>query len=241
MKQEVLQAQKLYKKGMKLVDIAKKLDVPAGTVRRWKCTYGWDERSGENSERSKYGKKKKDKEPKEVISTNPALNEKQQIFCTYYVKCFNATKAYMKAYGCDRYSAGKSGHNLLKKPEIREEIEKLKQTKLSRELLTADDIFQKYIDIAFADIMDCIDVVKGVAVLKPADQIDGTVISEIRFGKDTSVRLADRMRALQWLTDHVDLMTEEQKIKIEMLKKQSEKISQDDQAEEDGVNIYNDV
>lgn len=47
------QAQALYLKGLKLVDIARQLDLPEGTVRRWKSTYKWDnERSDENSERS---------------------------------------------------------------------------------------------------------------------------------------------------------------------------------------------
>ena len=32
----------LYQKGYKLVDIAKELDIPDGTVRRWKKTYNWD-------------------------------------------------------------------------------------------------------------------------------------------------------------------------------------------------------
>ena len=32
----------LYRQGHKLVDIAKQLDLPEGTVRRWKCTYKWD-------------------------------------------------------------------------------------------------------------------------------------------------------------------------------------------------------
>ena len=32
----------LYRQGLKLVDIAKKLDLPEGTVRRWKCTYKWE-------------------------------------------------------------------------------------------------------------------------------------------------------------------------------------------------------
>ena len=40
-------AYELYKSGMKLVDIAAKLDVPPGTVRRWKSTHNWD---GERSE-----------------------------------------------------------------------------------------------------------------------------------------------------------------------------------------------
>lgn len=47
------QAQALYLKGLKLVDISRKLDLPEGTVRRWKSTYKWDnERSDKNSERS---------------------------------------------------------------------------------------------------------------------------------------------------------------------------------------------
>ena len=33
-----IEAEEMYKNGMKLVDIAKKLDVPASTVRRWKST-----------------------------------------------------------------------------------------------------------------------------------------------------------------------------------------------------------
>ena len=46
----------LYKQGLKLVDIAKQLDVPEGTVRRWKCTYKWDD-----SERSKKANARKKK------------------------------------------------------------------------------------------------------------------------------------------------------------------------------------
>lgn len=38
-----IEAEEMYKSGMKLVDIAKKLDVPASTVRRWKSTQNWDE------------------------------------------------------------------------------------------------------------------------------------------------------------------------------------------------------
>ena len=37
-----IEAEEMYKRRMKLVDIAKKLDVPASTVRRWKSTQNWD-------------------------------------------------------------------------------------------------------------------------------------------------------------------------------------------------------
>ena len=48
-------AEQMYHNGKKLVDIAKELDVPYGTVRRWKSTQKWD---GEKSKR-KRGRPKK--------------------------------------------------------------------------------------------------------------------------------------------------------------------------------------
>lgn len=57
------QAKELYLAGKKLVEIAKYLDLPEGTVRRWKCTYKWggekSERSDRKSERSKRIEKRK--------------------------------------------------------------------------------------------------------------------------------------------------------------------------------------
>ena len=58
--EKAAKAEAMYHDGMKLVDIARKLDVPPGTVRRWKSTYHWDgnskkkqnERSDNKSERS---------------------------------------------------------------------------------------------------------------------------------------------------------------------------------------------
>ena len=47
------QAEAMYRKGMKLVEIASQLNLPEGTVRRWKCTHKWDnDRSKKKSERS---------------------------------------------------------------------------------------------------------------------------------------------------------------------------------------------
>lgn len=51
--ERIVQAKELYLKGWKLVEIAGQLNLPEGTVRRWKSTYKWDsERSDKNSERS---------------------------------------------------------------------------------------------------------------------------------------------------------------------------------------------
>lgn len=43
---KVSEAEQLVLKGYKLIDIAKELQLPEGTIRRWKSTYKW------NSQRS---------------------------------------------------------------------------------------------------------------------------------------------------------------------------------------------
>lgn len=57
------QAKDMYLEGEKLVEIASQLNLPEGTVRRWKCTHKWDnERSDKKNERSR--KRKRGAQPK---------------------------------------------------------------------------------------------------------------------------------------------------------------------------------
>lgn len=223
--QKAEKARELYKGGMKLVEIASQLEVPAGTVRRWKSTYHWDseqqnERSEKKSERSESKKSVMKKavadEVKQVIQ-NTDLTDKQQLFCIHYIRCFNATKAYQKAYGCGYTTAVTNGPALLGNTRIKEEILQLKQDRLNREFLNESDIFQKYMDIAFADINDFVDI--SACFVTAKDGIDGTIVSEVSNTQSgVKIKLADRMKALQWLTDHMDLATEKQKAEIALLK-----------------------
>ena len=223
--QKAEKARELYKGGMKLVEIASQLEVPAGTVRRWKSTYHWDgeqqsERSEKKRERSESKKSVTKKavadEVKQVIQ-NTDLTDKQQLFCIHYIRCFNATKAYQKAYGCDYTTAMVNGSQLLRNPKVKDEILRLKQDRLNREFLSESDIFQKYMDIAFADINDFVDISAGFVTAK--DGIDGTIVSEVSNTQSgVKIKLADRMKALQWLSDHMDLATEKQKAEIALLK-----------------------
>ena len=116
------EARQLYQRGMKLVEIASQLNLPEGTVRRWKCTHKWDsERSDKNSERSekkKVKKKKAAESEREQVMENPDLTDKQRLFCIYYIRCFNATKAYQKAYGCSYEIAMRSGSRMLRNVEV---------------------------------------------------------------------------------------------------------------------------
>lgn len=227
--EQIERARELYRQGKKLVDIAEELGRPEGTIRRWKSTYGWDderskkgsERSGKKSERSVLEKLKKEKELSEEIrlaEENDELNDKQRLFCILYTKCFNATKAYQKAYGCDYNTAMVNGSRMLRIAKVKEMVLSLKQNRMDRELFSEEDIFQKYMDIAFADITDFVGIQDGAAIVFDSDQIDGTIVNEVKMGKfGASIKLNDRMRALKWLSEHLDQATEEQKKKLEDL------------------------
>lgn len=248
--QKAEKARELYKGGMKLVEIASQLECSAATIRTWKNRYKWDADESEtfqkknetkrNVSKSNASKKQSEEtavadEVRQVIQ-NTNLTDKQQLFCIHYIRCFNATKAYQKAYGCGYTTAVTNGPALLGNTRIKEEILQLKQDRLNREFLSESDIFQKYMDIAFADVTDFVEfgnedvdvildtgerktiTVSHVNIKNDAD-VDGTIISEVSKGKDgVKVKLADRMKALQWLTDHMDLATEKQKAEIALLK-----------------------
>ena len=280
------EAFEMFQQGFKLCDIAKQLNVPAGTVRRWKHSNKWEQNEqGERSEQANETNAKsersevfKQKRRKRVFSDvqkvekNAELTEKQRLFCLFYVRYFNATKAYQKAYGCAYSTAASAGCRLLENAEIRKEIKELKQGRLNQQLLDESDIFQKYMDIAFSDITDFltfgqkevpvmgafgpirvedpdtgkkVEVKKIVNVVqfKESHEVDGTLISEVRQGKDgASIKLADRMKALDWLADHMDMATPEQKARMKKLEAETERIrnASSGEGEDDGVEIIND-
>lgn len=246
-----------YVAGMKYKDIAAKYGVSINTVKSWKKRYAWsrNKKTGciqKGCTQNKKGAHKKEAVAEDVsqVVINDELTDQQQLFCLYQSRMFNYTKAYMKAYpGCTYASAAVLGSRLMKNPVIRKEIEQLKQNHMNRELLKQEDIFQKYMDIAFADMNDYMSfgqeeietdygprMINSVR-LKESDQVDGTLITEVKQGRDgVSVKLADRMKAIDWLADHMDIATAEQKAKIEQIRAKTAIMSgtSEEETEDDG-------
>ncbi len=268
-------AEQDYMNGMNYKDIAHKYDVSLNTVKSCKTRYGWDKK-GVHTKTKKVCTQKIEKEIKkeaaaeavEQVMKSDTLSDDEQLFCLYYIKCFNATKAYMKVHPNVKYESAMSlGCRLLKRQDIMDEIKALKQAKMNRAMLEPEDIFQKYMDIAFADMTDYIDFgQKEVEVMGPygsievtneetgekeplmktdnfvsfreGNTVDGTLISEIIQGRDGArVKLLDRMKALEWLADHMDLATPEQAAKVAKLQAETARMNaenRDDETEDDG-------
>lgn len=259
-----------------ITEIAAQLNIPVGTVRGWKSKDNWGGQLNgtfrKNAERSK---KEKSIEKKLIASVacNNELNDRQKEFCLHYVKTFNAAMSYKRVYGCKSHSAAVSGSNLLKQTKIRDEINRLKKIRSTSMLATADDVVDRYMKIAFADISDYVEwgrstvpimghsgpveaedpetgekvpVTKEVNEVRliESSEIDGTLLSEVKQSRDgASVKLADRMKALDWLTNYFELNPfnrhnqeyKERKLEIELLKTQASiKPSGEDTIPDDG-------
>lgn len=180
---------------------------------------------------------------------NPELTERQKHFCMYYVKYWNATKAYQKAYpGVTKLTAESNGSRLLRNAKIKAEIDRIRAEKFSRVGLDANAILQKWIDIAFSDVTDFMEfgteeeeivdeetgevktVVKNYVRFLDSREVDGTLITEVKQGRDgIGVRLQDKIKALEILTKYMDLLgdntkrqLEQEKLKVELAQAQRE-------------------
>lgn len=226
-----------YISGAKQKDIAKKYDISVNTLKSWIKRHNW--KNDKVAPTKKVAPKIKKVAPLEIKVQeidNDDLNDKQKLFCYYYVKYWNATKAYQKAYGCSYATAMVEGSKHLRNPKIAKEIDRLKQELFTDVGLDAKTfgkaLLQKHIDIAFADITDFLSFGRKEIVtadgntkmvnfvhLKKSDEIDGTIINEIKEGREgVSIKLANREKSLDFLTKHYDLLEEEDKKTLQAAK-----------------------
>ncbi|GEQ22725.1 phage terminase small subunit [Clostridium butyricum] len=266
-KQNYELAEEDYISGMKYKEIAEKYNVSINTVKSWKTRYKWcKDKKGMHTKSKKVctqnkksaGTKKNiensNEEPiadevKEVME-NEELTDKQRLFCIFYSKCFNATKAYLKAYTCTYETANAEGYKLLVNPCIKKQIDELTKIRFNKEALKSG-VLQKYIDIAFADLGDYLKFgkkTKGVWTkdkdgvdtpvidpdtgqqkikeysyvdLKESISVDTSLITEVSEGKDgIKIKLADKMKALDFLNKHLNLLSDEDKVKLDIANKQ---------------------
>lgn len=259
-KEKIKQAELLYKSGKKPAEIAQKINVPAGTVRQWKITYSWD---GETNRKPKFRRGLKEKEIDEMVESvnvNKELSDKEKLFCLCYVNTLNATMAYQRSFSSNYDSASAHGWEILSRPHVKKEIERLKNIKKKSLLFDITDIVEKQLKIAFADITDYVEfgqeevpimtkygpaqitdedtgekkiLTKKVNTVrfKESSEVDGGLIDKIKVGRDgASIELADREKALKWLSDYFmanpldrhRIEYDKRKLEVALIKAQSE-------------------
>lgn len=199
---------------MKYKDIAAKHNVSINTVKSWKSRK-WNV-PPEIKGATKKEKVAHEKEVQPIID-NDELTEQQKLFCLYYLECFNATKAYQKAYGCDYKTANSNAYLLMVNHGIKEELHRLKAELQQDVFLDVKDLIKEYIKQAFADVTDFTEFGQEIVQfsdgsegpvsfvrLKESDSVDGTLIQEVKKGKDgVSVKLYDKQKAMSELMKYL--------------------------------------
>lgn len=218
--------------------IAEMLGVSEKTIGSWKSKSkdNWaeklngvlqsNERSTPKEKQPNRAKKKANVEEELSLIENDDLTDKQRLFCIYYVKLFNATKAYQRAYECDYMIANTNGPRLLVNARIRDEIMRLKQHRMNDALFDKHDVLQKYKDIAFADMSEYVGwgyelepiydddgnermYKRSYVYLKNDAEVDSTIVTGVTKGKDgVTIKLGDKMRALDFLAKYTDLLND---------------------------------
>nr|DAW60700.1 MAG TPA: Terminase small subunit [Caudoviricetes sp.] len=249
---------------MKMVDIAEQLGCEPATIRTWKNRYKWDSDGSATFQKKSETKRNVSKRKETPVDDgtretlqNDELTPDQQMFCIYYSRTFNAAQSYQKAYGCKYESAMVRGSELLRNVKVRKEIERLKEIKRQQIVTGTEDIVELQMRIAFADIGNYMSFgqkeitdsdteetfMVSTVDLKESGNTDTQLIQEVRRGKDgVSVKLADKQKAIDWLTRFFEMNPsdrhrkefDKRKLDLELLKLEMQtKESADDTPEQD--------
>ena len=209
--------------------IGEMLGVLEKTISAWKSRDKWnvvlqnDECSTTKEKQPNRTKKKADVEEKISLIENDDLTDKQRLFCIYYTKYWNATKAYQKVYEGAYSTARTEGSRSLANPNIRSEIERLKKEVASGIMIDARAVLQKYIDVAFADIGDYVEFGTYAFTMKDLSEVDTSIIAEASNTEDgIKFKLADKMKALDFLAKYTDLLDENE---LKQLKVERERVN----------------
>lgn len=131
------------------------------------------------------------------------LSEKQRLFCLYYVKYRNKTKAYQKAYQCSYENANAHAYEVWENVGVQAEIKKLLKEVHEDIKIDIKDLLRQQIDIARADITDFVDIQKGFVTMR--EDMDGTLIREIKNTQSgIAIKLYDKQKAIDWLAKNMD-------------------------------------
>ncbi len=216
-------------------EIGRLLGIDERKVAVWKKRDNWDSGDVVQRKKSVVQQRKVIKRLAEAVDENEELNEREKLFCLYYVRIFNAKLSAIRA-GYSENGAKQCGFRLLQRQRVQDEIRRLKKLRVSMELLAdPEDIVNLYMRIAFADMTDAVEFgteertvvgemgevkttdpetgeikpltyMANYVRLKNSDDVDGQLITEVKQGRDgISVKRADSMRALEWLSKYFEI------------------------------------
>lgn len=162
----------------------------------------------------------KKRKPRIVSPENPKLSPTEQIFCQEYVIDCNATRAYRVAYPKADYNSARSNSSrLIINANIQDEISRLMREMAERGKVRAEMVIKELALVAFGDMSLVAEWGEKGLSLKPSHELgrdEKAIIKEIGstpvasmgipIGYDKKVKLHDKLKALEILAKHFNLL-----------------------------------
>lgn len=213
----------LEKKGECSVKVlSRRGKVPQRVIREWMREEDWASKVKEDPD----DKVNLSEQTKDFISSHAeeyGLSETEEVFCYHFVKTRNATASALKAGYSSSFSHNKA-YLLLQKEPIQNFIQDVRDQICREIFVDAMDIVNMYAKIAFSDITDYVTFGPRGVRPKPSESVDGQIVCKIKEGRDgVSIELADKMRALEKLSNYLGVTPQDimDKVKVDLLREQA--------------------
>ena len=138
---------------------------------------------------------------KDELAKKYGLNEKQQLFCEYFLETNVAVQSYMKAYPASNYqAAGANSNRLLKQDKVKAYLEvRTEQIKSIPDIATSEDVLKRLTILAFDNELKPSEQLKALELLGKTHAlfVDRQQINQIN---DFEINLVD---------DYIDMPSEQ--------------------------------
>lgn len=165
----------------------------------------------------------KDKKDNALPETEPTynLNPQQELFCYEYLKDRNQTKAYIRA-GYSENGAQQNASNLMLSHFVRARINELIKEQLDKIKIDVGFVLREILNSASIDISDAYDtngnllpindmpepLRKAIIQIETEELFDGRGKDREHIGTAKTIKIQDRLKALELLGKHLKMFTD---------------------------------
>jgi phage terminase small subunit len=146
------------------------------------------------------------------VETQPKLTPKQKAFCQEYLIDKNATQAAIRA-GYKPQAAYASGHENLRKPQVKAYLDPLLTQQAERTKISGDAVISELAAIASFQLTDVIELSNGKLTIKGIQAWSDTAkraVESLKIDKDGCIHIKahSKVAALKQLGEHFGLFTD---------------------------------
>jgi phage terminase small subunit len=143
------------------------------------------------------------------VETQPKLTAKQKAFCQEYLIDKNATQAAIRA-GYKPQAAYASGHENLRKPQVKAYLDQLLTHQAERTKISGDAVINELAAITSFQLTDVIELSNGKLTLKGTQAWSDTAkraVESLKIDKDGCIHIKahSKVAALKQLGEHLGL------------------------------------